>query len=48
MAILLEPGGVIVGGAKSNTETLLTIDLKISELESLLPGIQIAINDDKA
>nr|WP_318026772.1 hypothetical protein [Mycoplasmopsis bovis] len=45
---IIRAGGVIVGGAKSNTETLLTIDLKISELESLLPGIQIAINDDKA
>lgn len=45
---IIRAGGVIVGGAKSNTETLLTIDLKISELESLIPGIQIAITDDRS
>ncbi|WP_051622771.1 AAA family ATPase [Mycoplasmopsis primatum] len=40
---IIRAGGVIVGGAKSNVETLLNIDIKLKELQELLPGLEASI-----
>ncbi|MBZ4212434.1 AAA family ATPase [Mycoplasma tauri] len=45
---IIRAGGVIVGGTKSTTETLLNIDDKLKDLENLLPGLEAAIAVDRA
>ncbi|MCS4536906.1 AAA family ATPase [Mycoplasma sp. CSL7475-4] len=39
----IRPGGVIVGGAKDKTQSLLGFDEKIKELQGLIPGINAQI-----
>lgn len=40
-------GGVIMGGAKSNVQTLLSLDDKLKELENLIPGLEAALSVDE-